>query len=96
MADNKNMEINDEEMQNAAGGNWNVIGLPCPRFKEGDHVRVKGYEEYDAVIVKVLSCSQGFSGKTWNYEVHIFQRLMKHPHRMNRDHDKGYQYLSRH
>ena len=72
MADNKNMEINDEEMQNAAGGNWNVIGLPCPRFKEGDHVRVKGYEEYDAVIVKVLSYSQGFSGKTWNYEVHIF------------------------
>ncbi len=49
-----------------------MIGLPCPRFKEGDHVRVKGYEEYDAVIVKVLSYSQGFSGKTWNYEVHIF------------------------
>ena len=70
MADSKNMEINDEEMQNAAGGN--IIGLPLPRFKEGDHVRVKGYEEYDAVIVKVLSYSQGFSGKTWNYEVHIF------------------------
>ena len=70
MADNKNMEINDEEMQKAAGGN--ILGLPLSRFKKGDHVRVKGYEEYDAVIVKVLSYSQGFSGKTWNYEVHIF------------------------
>ncbi len=68
MADNKNMEINDEEMKNAAGGN---IGLPLPRFKEGDHVRVKGYEEYDAVIVKVLKY-YGYNGRTWNYEVHIF------------------------
>ena len=39
--------------------------------QEGDHVRVKGYEEYDAVIVKVLKY-YGYNGRTWNYEVHIF------------------------
>ena len=71
MADNKNMEINDEEMKNAAGGNWNEIGLPLPRFKEGDPVRVKGYEQYDAVIAEVEKYATG-SSKTWYYEVHIF------------------------
>ncbi len=73
MADNKNVELNDEEMQKAAGGDWNgnEIGLPFPKFKEGDHVIVKGYEHYDAVIVKVLKY-YGYNGWTWNYEVHIF------------------------
>ncbi len=70
MADNKNIELNDEEMQNAAGGNWTEIGLPLPKFKEGDHVIVKGYEQYDAVIAEVEKYLS--DSNTWYYEVHIF------------------------
>ncbi len=68
MADNKNMEINDEEMQNAAGGN--ILGLPLPKFKVGDHVRVKDYEKDDAVVSKVQHYTE--SSNLWFYEVHIF------------------------
>ncbi len=66
MADNKNMAINDEEMKKAAGGN---IGLPLSRFKKGDHVRVKGYEQYDAVVADIKSYNENYS--EFVYEVHI-------------------------
>ena len=67
MADNKNMAINDEEMKKAAGSQ---IGLPLPKYKEWDRVKVKGYEQYDAEIAEVLKYLVDIN--SWHYEVHIF------------------------
>ena len=37
MADNRNMELNDEEMANASGGTGGSVS-GSPKFKTGDHV----------------------------------------------------------
>ena len=75
IADNKNVEINDEEMQNAAGGN--ILGLPLPKYKEGDHVIVKGWESYDSVVIEVKSYpTQLTTG--WKYKVKIEKNVNGH------------------
>ena len=64
MADSKNMELNDEMMANATGGESEEI--PAPRFKVGDiAVQING--EYRLTILEVLSYCGPERG--WNYRV---------------------------
>ena len=68
MADNKNMELNDEMMANATGGEGEEI--PAPRFKVGDiAVQISG--EYRLTILEVLRYGGPEWG--WNYRVKYMQ-----------------------
>lgn len=71
MAENKIMELSDEEMLNVAGGRKS--GLKSPKFKEGDHVKVKGYEQFDAVVAEVKRNNDG--DNSWLCVVHILHTL---------------------
>ena len=68
MADNKNMAINDEEMQHAAGGNF--IDAPTPIFKVGDRVIVKGREN-DESVIKEVHFTGDIVNHSYKYLVHI-------------------------
>ena len=68
MAENKNMEVNDEIMKNASGGTDN--GAPEPKFKVGDRVIVKGQEDRDSVI-KEIHFTGDIVNNSWKYLVHM-------------------------
>ena len=64
MADNMNMELNDENMAEAAGGM--DIKLPIPRFKVGD-IAVQTNGNFRVEILAVLGYHSQKWG--WNYRV---------------------------
>ena len=52
MADNKNMELNDEMMANAAGG---FGDMEDPKYKVGDTVKLKGKADgFEVLILESL------------------------------------------
>ena len=64
MADNKNMELNDEMLATAAGGEDSNI--PEPRFKVGD-IAVQTNGDFRVEILAVL----GYHSKEWGWNYRI-------------------------
>ena len=64
MADNKNMELNDEMVAKAAGGADSEI--PEPRFKVGD-IAVQTNGDFRVEILAVL----GYHSKEWGWNYRI-------------------------
>ncbi len=60
MADNRNMELNDEMMAKAAGGADS--GIPAPKFKAGD-IAICLKSGYRVRILKVLE----YYNETWGW-----------------------------
>ncbi len=63
MAENKNMELNDEMMAKATGGEGEEAAPN--KYNVGDKVIVKGYEDHESTIKEV----KGYSSSGWCYQV---------------------------
>ncbi len=70
MADEKNMELNDEVMEEAIGGDgWDDERKPSPKFKRGDRVYRKGFEYLgDAKVRK----DPKWKNERWEYDLNFF------------------------
>jgi C-terminal processing protease CtpA/Prc len=68
MADNKNMELNDEMMANAAGGNGGEIA--GPKYEIGDTVQLK-FANDEGVVTTVTGVvdDRRFNPGGWEYLV---------------------------
>ena len=53
MADMKDKKLNDNEMEQVSGGSI-LNGAPTPKFKVGDRVVVRGYEDKMSTIKTVI------------------------------------------
>ena len=69
MADNKNMELDDEMMVKATGGEGEE-GAPEARFSVGDRVIIRGAEDHDSVV-KEVHFTGDIVNNSWKYLVHM-------------------------